>query len=212
MRLTRQKWIAAPAAALILAAMPGASAIAESPGPDSTPAATLTVERVALEDALNELPEATEDVDSAVPRCDNPNTTWTNIDSKAPFHVPAKWNGATWRDGPGGTMLVRVEKAGKIMASITAGYEAEVDFVVAKAKTKVDGTIGAEFGISVGHQYSHEVTRNKYGHLQYGSWGYKTTWSKWGMTADRCNKKLLKKGTAYLPTYSTGWRFWETAS
>lgn len=209
-RIAAKRWIVAPTAALLLATAAAPSAVADD-GPEL--AASLTAEAVAAEDALGGLPEQVEERDAAAPpRCDNPYKKWYEITSKKGYHVPSWWNGTSFKDGPGGTMVVKVEKAGKITASITGGTEAEAGAIIAKAKVKVDVTIGAEFAVTVGHEYRRDISRGKYGHLQYGSSGYKITWSKFETSADRCGKKLLKKGKATLPTKETGWKYWETSS
>ncbi|MDQ8706859.1 hypothetical protein RCO28_30965 [Streptomyces sp. LHD-70] len=158
------------------------------------------------------LPEVGEGQAREPRRCDNPYKKWIEITGKKAYHVPSWWNGTKFKDGPGGTMVVKVEKAGKISAEISAGAEGDARLIVAKAKVKVDAKIGVEIGVTAGHEYRRKIASGKYGHLQYGSWGYKTTWSKYETSADGCGKKLVKKGHATLPTSETGWRYWETKS
>ncbi|MDI3409300.1 hypothetical protein [Streptomyces cavernicola] len=98
------------------------------------------------------------------------------------------------------------------LAALPVVTEGDARLVVAKAKVKVDVKIGAEIGVTTGHEYRRKIASGKYGHLQYGSWGYKTTWAKYETSADRCGKRLLRKGRATLPTSETGWRYWETNS
>ncbi|MFF4270333.1 hypothetical protein [Streptomyces sp. NPDC001536] len=67
--------------------------------------------------------------------------------------------------------------------------------------------------VTTGHTYTHEIARNKYGHLQYGSWGYKTTWKKWRSNSGRsCDTVEIGHGTATFPTSETGWKYWETST
>ncbi|MGW4976950.1 hypothetical protein [Streptomyces mirabilis] len=174
---------------------------------DSASAAELSVE-----DTLSGLPDVGEDGGVGPLRCDNPYKTWMEITSKKAYHVPSWWNGSQFKDGPGGTMTVKVEKAGKISLSVTGGWEGETKFIVAKAKVKVDVNVTGEVGITVGHQYSRDVARGKYGHLQYGSWGYKVDWARYETSPDRCGKRKVRSGKATLPTTETGWRYWETNS
>jgi hypothetical protein len=199
-----------PAATLAVITALATPAIADGSsdlGPVDVPAA----EAIALEDTLAELPE-TGGGDFTITRCDNPYSQWYEITSKKAYHVPSWWNGTKFKDGPGGTMVVKVEKAGKISAEVSGGTEAEAGAVIAKAKVKVDAKIGAEIGVSVGHEYRRDIARGKYGHLQYGSWGYQVTWVKYATSGDRCGKAKLKSGSAKLPTNETGWRYWETSS
>ncbi|WP_234438750.1 hypothetical protein [Streptomyces sp. NRRL S-340] len=109
-------------------------------------------------------------------------------------------------------MTVSVTKTGTISATVTGCGEFSAGAIIAKAKTTVSVAIGDSFAISVGHQYSHEIAKNKYGHLQYGSWGYKVSWAKYASSADRCHIVKVATGTAKLPTKSMGWKYWETSS
>ncbi|MEU6220928.1 hypothetical protein ABZ845_25995 [Streptomyces sp. NPDC047022] len=145
-------------------------------------------------------------------RCDNPYETWYTITGKSAYFVPSWWNGTEYKDGPGGSMTVSVTKAGTISASVTGSAEFSAGAIIAKAKTSVSATIGASFAITVGHQYSHDIARSKYGHLQYGSWGYKVSWAKYHTSGDGCRAVKAATGTATLPTKSVGWKYWETSS
>ncbi|MFJ6371638.1 hypothetical protein ACIQK5_26085 [Streptomyces virginiae] len=171
------------------------------------------VEEAAPEDtSLERLPETSTNSESGTQACDNPRRTWYEITSKSGVHMPAKFSGTSFKDGPGGTMVVKVERAGKVLREVSAGGEVEVSGIVAKAKVSVSAKIGTEVGITVGHEYRRNVTSGKYGHLQYGSWGYNVKWAKYETSADRCGKKLVKSGTAKLPTSEVGWNYWETNS
>ncbi|MFG2334647.1 hypothetical protein ACGFMM_34280 [Streptomyces sp. NPDC048604] len=144
-------------------------------------------------------------------RCDNPVRTWYEIASAPVHHI--KWPGTSFKDGPGGTMVVKVETAGKPKIEGTAGFETEVSGVVAAAKAKVDVTLGVEVGITVGHEYRRNIGNAKYGHTAYGSWGRKVTWKKYWTSADRCGKTLARSGTFNIPDRDElGWRYWETSS
>ncbi|MEV6840830.1 hypothetical protein AB0N17_41230 [Streptomyces sp. NPDC051133] len=144
--------------------------------------------------------------------CDRPET-WYTITSKKAYHIGSWWNGTKYKDGPGGTIAVSVTKGGTISADITGTFGADVDAIVATAKASVSYQIGASVSITAGHNYSHPISRNKYGHLQYGSWGYKTTWKKWRSSSGKsCKTVEIGHGTAILPTSETGWKYWETSS
>ncbi|MFD5795246.1 hypothetical protein ACFWIO_17150 [Streptomyces diastatochromogenes] len=108
-------------------------------------------------------------------------------------------------------MNVSVTKAGTISAEISGSLEWDSHAIIAKAKATVSVKIGGSFSISTGHQYTHSVHSNKYGHLQYGSWGYKVTWAKYQRVGS-CGVKELGSGKATLPTSETGWKYSETSS
>ncbi|WP_245727598.1 hypothetical protein [Streptomyces vietnamensis] len=206
--------IAVPAFTLALVAALTGSASA-APVEDSTPAPSYELGETfvlnASDDPLAQLPDATDDTGSAH-RCDNPYREWRSIVSSTSYFVPSLLPGTSFKDGPGGKMIVSVTKAGSVKAEITAGGEAELSAVVASAKATINTTIGAEFTYTIGHTYQQDVSPRKYGHLQYGSYGFKVVWGKYRTSADRCGKTLVKSWTAKLPTRETGWKYWETPS
>lgn len=55
------------------------------------------------------------------------------------------------------------------------------------------------------------VHSHEYGHLQYGSRGYKVKWAKYQRVGS-CGAKELGSGSAVLPTSETGWKSWESPS
>ncbi|MEU5531902.1 hypothetical protein [Streptomyces sp. NPDC020362] len=144
--------------------------------------------------------------------CDGPQT-WFEITSKKNYHIPSWWNGTTYKDGPGGSVTGSVTKAGTIYAEISGGAEGELKGVIWSVKAHIDGKVGGSVGITTGHVYQHNISRSKYGHLQYGSWGYKVTWEKYRRKGDGCHGgTLIDSGTATLPTSETGWKYWETSA
>jgi hypothetical protein len=144
--------------------------------------------------------------------CDQP-STWYTITSKKAYHVPSWWNGTKYKDGPGGTMSVSVTKTGTISAEFSASGEWSAGAILAKAKTTISIKIGASVSVAIGHNYSHDISRNKYGHLQYGSWGYKLNWKRYRSAGgSSCGGVEIAHGSATLPTSETGWKYWETSS
>ncbi|MEV7401554.1 hypothetical protein AB0N93_14300 [Streptomyces sp. NPDC091267] len=146
-------------------------------------------------------------------RCDGPAIKpYYGITGKSSYFVPSLWNGTEYKDGPGGSMTVSVTKTGTITGTVTGSGEFSAGAIIAKAKTTVSVSIAASFAIAVGHTYTHDIGKKKYGHLQYGSWGYKLSWAKYASSADRCHIVKVSTGTAKLPTKSMGWKYWETSS
>ncbi|MFD3658719.1 hypothetical protein [Streptomyces sp. NPDC058620] len=187
-----------------IASQDSAVSVVEGPSKSAT--------EVAADRELSALPEVSAEGDIGPMRCDNPVKTWYKVSGKKSYHVPSWWNGTSFKDGPGGSMRVSVEKAGKIAveASGTGGFEASA--IVATVKAEWQVKVVAEVGVTVGHTYTHSIPANKYGHLQYGSWGYKADWVKYKTSSDRCSKVKIGSGTAKLPTRETGWRYWSTNS
>ncbi|MFI9149755.1 hypothetical protein [Streptomyces sp. NPDC053367] len=143
--------------------------------------------------------------------CDRPET-WYTITSKKKVHVPSWWNGTEYMDGPGGSMTVSVTKSGTITGEVSGTGEWSAGAIIAKAKVTVSVKIAASVTVAVGHTYSHDIKPNKYGHLRYGSWGYKLTWKKWrSSSGSNCSTVEIGHGSATLPTSATGWKYWETS-
>ncbi|MFF6905702.1 hypothetical protein ACFY9Q_07165 [Streptomyces sp. NPDC012389] len=178
-------------------------------GYGATAGPSLSSQQIAAERALDALPEPIGGGIGAQ-RCDNPYQKWISVSRKTDYHVPSRWNGTSFKDGPGGKMTVEVLKSGKIGVEVAAGAEAEAGAILAKAKATFGVKVVAEVSVSTGHKYEHSIPNGYYGHLQYGSWGHQVHWVKYETTPDRCGKRKLKSGTAKLPTKETGWRWWKT--
>ena len=200
---------AATALLLLLTAMGTAAAIDDGPSGDPSASEDSTTEINDRQDWGEENEVRVDDREEC--RCDYP-PTWIEITSKKAYHVPSWWNGTKFEDGPGGTTTVEVIKSGTISGEMTVGAEAELGAVIAKAKVSVSAKIAASVGVTTGHRYSHDVRSNKYGHLQYGSWGYKVSWGKYRSSGDGCSGVKIGSGKATLPTKETGWKYWETSS
>ncbi|WP_256339995.1 hypothetical protein [Streptomyces sp. 2231.1] len=208
MSLLRKKLAGTGVVAVLLAGMASAPALA-----DDEP--TVDVPTVSADETtdINDRSDCEDEPESAIKQpnyCDGP-YTWYAITSKKNYFVPSWWNGTSWKDGPGGTMNVSVTKSGTISAEVTGSLEWSSNAVIAKAKASVSVKIGGSFSISTGHQYTHPVHSNKYGHLQYGSWGCKVTWAHYQRVGS-CGVKTIGSGKAILPTSGTGWKYWETSS
>jgi hypothetical protein len=145
-------------------------------------------------------------------RCEGPQT-WYEFSSKRAYHVPSWWNGTKYKDGPGGTMSVSVTKSGTIALEVGGSGEYSAGAILAKAKVTVSVKVTGTVSVTTGHTYTHEIKRNKYGHLQYGSWGYKVNWKRYRSVGNGCGTPHeIGHGTATLPTKETGWKYWETTS
>lgn len=139
--------------------------------------------------------------------------TWYEITSKKGYHVPSWWNGTKYKDGPGGTISVSVTKSGTISAEISGSGEWSAGAILAKAKTTISVKVSGSVSVTTGHTYTHNISGNKYGHLQYGSWGYKVSWKRYRSVGNGCGApKEIGHGSATLPTSETGWKYWETKS
>ncbi|MFI1704811.1 hypothetical protein [Streptomyces griseoruber] len=207
---TRRASTSAAIAALFLCfGTVGTASAAEVPTDEAAVAADQTTD-------INDRPgwedETEQPTSTKVPsRCDGP-STWVSITSKKAYHIPSWWNGTKYKDGPGGSMTVSVTKTGTITAEISGTVTAEANLVIAAAKSSITYKVSGSVSVATGHTYTRNISRNKYGHLQYGAWGYKVTWKKYVSTGDGCDGVEIGHGTATLPTSETGWKYWETAT
>ncbi|MEV2227680.1 hypothetical protein AB0H69_03710 [Streptomyces phaeochromogenes] len=200
---------AATTALLLCFGTVGTAAAEEAPVDDTAISADQTTD---INDRQGWEDETDQPVLERTPRrCDGP-STWYRITSKKAYHIPSWWNGTKYKDGPGGTMSVVVTKGGTITGEFTGTAEFEAGRIIAKAKASVSLKIGASVTITTGHTYTREISKNKYGHLQYGAWGYKVGWKKYRASGNGCDGVEISRGTATLPTKETGWKYWETKS
>ncbi|MEV8031296.1 hypothetical protein [Streptomyces sp. NPDC086182] len=144
-------------------------------------------------------------------RCDGP-STWYQFSSKKATFVPSWWNGTSFKDGPGGTMTVSVLKSGTISLEVSGTGEWSAGAILAKAKTTISVKVAGSVSVSTGHTYSQDIPRNKYGHMQYGSWGYKANWKRYRTSGNGCGAVEIGHGTTTLPTNEVGWKWWVTSS
>ncbi|MFF3990207.1 hypothetical protein ACFY0B_37245 [Streptomyces sp. NPDC001797] len=221
MGISSRRAVTGVATALLLCFMTAGPAVAEdAPSDGATPdgaAADSTAISAEQTTDVNDR-QGWEDVDDqplgerTPTMCDRPET-WYTFTSKRNYHVPSWWNGTKYKDGPGGTMSVSVTRSGTISLEVSGSGEWSAGAILAKAKTTISVKVAGSVSVATGHSYSHDISRNKYGHLQYGSWGYKTTWKKWRSSGgSSCNTVEIGHGTATFPTSETGWKYWETSS
>ncbi|MFJ9350269.1 hypothetical protein [Streptomyces sp. NPDC101237] len=220
MGISSRRAVTGAATALLLCLVTGGTAVAEEAPSGSTTSDSAASDNTAISaDQTTDVNdrqgwEDTTDrpVEEKTPTmCDRPETWYTL--SYQNYHVPSLWNGTSYKDGPGGNMSVSVTKSGTISGEVSGSGEWSAGAILAKAKTTISVKVAASVSVTTGHNYSHDISRNKYGHLQYGSWGYKMTWKRWrSSSGSSCNTVEIGHGTAVYPTSETGWKYWETSS
>ncbi|MGV9344436.1 hypothetical protein ACWDSD_06410 [Streptomyces spiralis] len=221
MGISSRRAVTGAATALLLCLMTAGTAAAEEAPSDSTASDSAASDNTAISaDQTTDINDrqdwedtADQPLDEKTPAmCDRPET-WYTITSKTNYHVPSWWNGTKYKDGPGGAMSVSVTKSGTISGEVSGSGEWSAGAILAKAKTTISVKIAGSVSVTTGHTYSHNISRNKYGHLQYGSWGYKMTWKRWRSgSGSSCSTVEIGHGTAIYPTSETGWKYWETSS
>jgi hypothetical protein len=201
---------AATAALLLCFAATGTAAAEEAPVDGTAVSADQTTEidnRQGWED------ESDQPITEVEPRqCDGPRSTWYEFTSKKSTFVPSWWNGTSYKDGPGGTMTVSVTKSGTISLEVSGSGEYSAGAILAKAKTTISVKVAGSVSITTGHTYSQDIPKHKYGHMQYGAWGYKASWKRYRTSSDGCGEVEIGHGTTTLPTSEVGWKYWETSS
>lgn len=146
---------------------------------------------------------------SAQAACSDMGTYYT-ITSSAAVRIP--FTGIpTFKNGPGGTMSVTKDYSGSASFQVTAGASSEVGAVLAKAKVEVSASLTLTNSSTVTNNYSHPITKGKYGNAQYVSWGRTVNWKKFYIDA-KCKTTTKATGTIKFPAASEGWYYWETSS
>ena len=134
---------------------------------------------------------------------------WSRIDSHQGFHM---WDGKTWfKDGPGGTVTASVHRTSTMSASISAGAEISINELIADSKVSISASVTRTVSTTTGHTYTHSIPSGKYGNLQYGTWAYHVTWSKWRQNGN-CTVTELAAGYGTVPTVAVGWKYFTTSS
>ncbi|MFD3482015.1 hypothetical protein [Streptomyces sp. NPDC058665] len=119
--------------------------------------------------------------------------------------------GPVYKDGRGGTITVEKIKAGEFETSVSGTVGVTAKAAVAEAKAEVSAGAAVKTSWNTKHSYSHKISRNKYGNVQYGSWGHTARVEKY-LTLPNCKKSQRKTGTAKISNSKQGFRYWETSS
>ncbi|MGW2844491.1 hypothetical protein [Streptomyces sp. NPDC001274] len=86
---------------------------------------------IAADRALGGLPEVGAGDDIGPMRCDNPVKQWVQVSGKTNYHVPSRWAGTSYKDGPGGSMKVSVTKSGEIGVEVGGTVDVSTSVLVA---------------------------------------------------------------------------------
>jgi hypothetical protein len=120
-------------------------------------------------------------------------------------------NVPSFKDGPGGKMIVSRQYSGSVSYGVVAGAESEVGAVLAKAKVSISASLSKTNTTSTTHTYERKISKGKYGHVRYVSWGKRVAWKKKKERLD-CTVAVLRKGVIRFPTKKEGWYYRETNS
>jgi hypothetical protein len=117
----------------------------------------------------------------------------------------------TFKNGPGGKMIVSRSYSGNVAAEVVAGAESEVGAVLARARAHVSASLATSNSTSSTNTYERRISRDKYGNARYVSWGQDVSYTKVRVNAD-CSRTTLAKGRIKYPSTVEGWYYWETDS
>ncbi len=118
--------------------------------------------------------------------------------------------GPKFKDGPGGTIVVTKTTSATVSTTVSGTGGVTVGFAVVEAKAEASGEATASVTWGSSHRYQRDIARNKYGHVQYGSWGHTATWEKYYQLPN-CKKTQRKTGPVKIVNKETGYRYWETS-
>jgi hypothetical protein len=131
--------------------------------------------------------------------------------SKTDIHIPS---GVHWKNGPGGTVSASRESTQSASMSVSMSVSVSYSAIVAKAEGTfgIDATVSGSRSETMG--YSRPISSSsKYGHLQFGNWGYKMGLKKYYVDS-ACSVTSSYVGTVTkMPSANTwGYRYWETST
>ncbi|HEU5222772.1 MAG TPA: hypothetical protein VFU07_03730 [Candidatus Lumbricidophila sp.] len=133
------------------------------------------------------------------------------VSNKQGIHLPS---GIDWKSGPGGTVTSSIESTQTTSLSVSMSGSFSTGAIVAQAEVTfgVDASVSQSIGST--YTYSHPVTAGKYGHVQFGNWGWAMNVRKYEVSSSTCTITSDTYGTVNrMPSANSwGFRYWETAS
>lgn len=135
-------------------------------------------------------------------------STYSKTDN---IHIPS---GVHWKSGPGGTVSASRESTQSASMAVSMSVSVSYSAIVASAEATfgIDATVSGSRSETMG--YSRTISSNsKYGHLQFGNWGYKMGVKKYYVD-NVCRVGATYTGTVTkMPSANTwGYRYWETTT
>jgi hypothetical protein len=117
----------------------------------------------------------------------------------------------TFKNGPGGKMIVARSYSGSVSAEVVAGAETEVGAVLARATAHLSASLARTNSTASTNTYERHISRDKYGNARYVSWGQEVAYKKFRINRD-CSRTTVATGRIQYPSNSEGWYYWETES
>lgn len=132
------------------------------------------------------------------------------VSGKADTHLPT---GTDWKSGPGGTVSSSLEYSQATAITVSASFSYSVSSIVSAAQATYGISAAATSSKNVSYTYTHAVTAGKYGHLQFGNWGWSMNFQKYYLD-NYCTTTSSSSGVVNrMPSANSwGFRYWETNS
>lgn len=118
---------------------------------------------------------------------------------------------ASGADGDGADGEDEVTRVSKVIvkdgrATLTRGDQREL---VRAIRHMVSPLISDDHTVEVGHEYTRQISKGKYGHVRYRVFGYRVGFSKW-WRGDDCRVHWAASGVAGVPARVEGWVYRES--
>lgn len=126
------------------------------------------------------------------------------------IHIPT---GIDWKSGPGGTVTSSIESSQSATMGVSISATVSTSAIVASAEATfaIDASVTATRAQS--YTYSNNISAGKYGHLQFGNWGWRMNVEKYTYNSSCVLTEDVIGTVTKMPSgNSWGFRFWETAS
>lgn len=136
--------------------------------------------------------------------------THYRVFNKQDVHIPL---GIHYKSGPGGTVKASIQTSLSTTLKVSMSASFSAGALIAKAETTFGIEASVTATIQQTYEYSNNIKAGKYGHLQFGNWGWRMGVEKYTLDAN-CRKSSSVEGTVTsMPSAASwGYKYWETAS
>jgi hypothetical protein len=141
--------------------------------------------------------------------CDEVGTHYRTF-NKTNIHIPT---GVDWKSGPGGTVTSSIEKNQSATVGVSIGATVSTSAVVASAEATFSIDASVTSSRTESYTYSNNIAAGKYGHLQFGNWGWRMSLEKYTYNSSCVLTEDVTGTVTKMPSANRwGFRFWETTS
>jgi hypothetical protein len=142
--------------------------------------------------------------------CSDAGTHYVVSAKQNDVHIPT---GFDWKSGPGGSVTSSVESTQTATIGVSISGTVSTSAIVASASATFGVSASVSASIGSTYAFTHAITAGKYGHMQFGNWGWRMNLNRYVVDSN-CNVTSSVNGVVTkLPSVgSWGFRYWETAS